>query len=147
MAFPSGADVQPCKIVYIPSKIFKWNVYKMAKYMAKLQGLNTIFISKVVCKVIPLFAGRCTKMSQSAKSILISNTLKSETTAFLGVLWAQYAQSAPRKADDLPLMVDIMTCWYSSEMSFNEEFKYEILILMLSNLCESVYVQTQTAKS
>ena len=75
---------------------------------------------------------------------LCINTLKSESTASL-TLWAQRAQRAPRNAVDLPLVVD-MTCWYSLETSFHEESKYEIVILILSNFCESVYVRSQTAK-
>ena len=39
-----------------------------------------------------------------------------------------------------------MTCWYSLETSLHEEFKYEIVILILYHPCESVYIQTQTGK-
>ena len=42
-------------------------------------------------------------------------------------------------------MVD-MTCWYLLEMSVHEEFKYEIVIFILSHLCESIYLRTQAAK-
>ena len=54
-------------------------------------------------------------------------TLQSESTAFLFALWD-------------------MTYWYSLETTLHEEFKYEIVILTLSHLCESVYMRTQTAK-
>ena len=75
---------------------------------------------------------------------LCINTLKSESTASL-TLWAQRAQRAPRNAVDLPLVAD-MTCWYSLETAFHEESKYEIVILILSYFCESLYVRSQTAK-